>query len=233
MKELVSKDDLIKVIGKDNIFTRGLVSVAMKVLQLDKINKLYHPSADLNDQPFTEHMLKTYGVTYDDVTSELNVIPKEGPFIVVANHPFGGIEGVILFDAIAKIRPDFKMMTNFILSHVPNLKNVVIPVNPFTNNPEWGSSVGGIKAAMEHLAKGNGLGVFPAGEVSRYNGNDYPEDIEPRYKDLQIRIAVEMFAKRGAEGETSHSENGISRTYSSANISEDLLREITPKAGVI
>ena len=178
MKELVSKDDLIKVIGKDNIFTRGLVSVAMKVLQLDKINKLYHPSADLNDQPFTEHMLKTYGVTYDDVTSELNVIPKEGPFIVVANHPFGGIEGVILFDAIAKIRPDFKMMTNFILSHVPNLKNVVIPVNPFTNNPEWGSSVGGIKAAMEHLAKGNGLGVFPAGEVSRYNGNDYPEDIE-------------------------------------------------------
>jgi hypothetical protein len=67
----------------------------------------------------------------------------------------------------------------------------------------------------------------------RFPFGDYPEDIEPRYKDLQIRIAVEMFAKRGAEGETAHSENGISRTYSSANVSEDLLREITPKAGVV
>ncbi len=66
---------------------------------------------------------------------------------------------------------------------------------------------------------------FPFGEP--------PEDIENRYKDLQIRIAVEMFNKRGAEGEVAHSENGISRTYSSANVSEDLLKEITPKAGVV
>ena len=66
---------------------------------------------------------------------------------------------------------------------------------------------------------------FPFGEP--------PTDIEIKYKDLQIRIAVEMFNKRGAEGETAHSENGVSRTYSSANVSEDLLREITPKAGVV
>ena len=60
-----------------------------------------------------------------------------------------------------------------------------------------------------------------------------PEDIEPRYKDLQIRIAVEMFNKMGAEGQLSHSENGISRSYSSASVSEELLREITPKGGVV
>jgi hypothetical protein len=67
----------------------------------------------------------------------------------------------------------------------------------------------------------------------RYPFGNYPLDIEERYKDLQIRIAVEMYNKRGAEGETSHSENGVSRTYSSANVSEELLREITPKAGVV
>ena len=67
----------------------------------------------------------------------------------------------------------------------------------------------------------------------RFPFGDYPQEIEERYKDLQIRIAVEMFAKRGAEGETAHSENGVSRTYSSANVSEDLLREITPKGCVV
>lgn len=66
---------------------------------------------------------------------------------------------------------------------------------------------------------------FPFGEP--------PEEIENRYKDLQIRIAVEMYNKIGVEGQTSHSENGISRSYASASVSEDLLREITPKAGVV
>ena len=67
----------------------------------------------------------------------------------------------------------------------------------------------------------------------RFPFGEQPEEIEPKYKDLQIRIAVEMFNKRGAEGETAHSENGISRSYASANVSEDLLKEITPKAGVV
>lgn len=67
----------------------------------------------------------------------------------------------------------------------------------------------------------------------RFPFSDPPEELERRYNDLQIRIAVEMFNKRGAEGETSHSENGVSRSYSSAGVSEELLREITPKAGVV
>lgn len=67
----------------------------------------------------------------------------------------------------------------------------------------------------------------------RFPFGEHPEELESKYKDLQIRIAVEMFNKRGAEGETAHSENGVSRSYASANVSEDLLREITPKAGVV
>ena len=66
---------------------------------------------------------------------------------------------------------------------------------------------------------------FPFGEP--------PEEIESRYKDLQIRIALEMYNKIGVEGQTSLSENGVSRSYASASVSEDLLREITPKAGVV
>lgn len=67
----------------------------------------------------------------------------------------------------------------------------------------------------------------------RFPFSEWPDEIEDRYKDLQIRIAVEMFNKRGAEGETAHSENGVSRSYASANVSEDLLKEITPKVGVV
>lgn len=72
----------------------------------------------------------------------------------------------------------------------------------------------------------------------RYPLQDFPKDgsgntyVEDRYLDLQIRIAVELDAKAGAEGEAEHVENGISRRYERANISPSLLNEITPKAKV-
>ncbi len=67
----------------------------------------------------------------------------------------------------------------------------------------------------------------------RYPFGEVPEELERRYENLQIRIAVELYNKQGAEGEISHSENGISRGYSSAWISEELLNEVTPKAGIL
>jgi hypothetical protein len=67
----------------------------------------------------------------------------------------------------------------------------------------------------------------------RYPFGEQPTEIEKKYEDLQVRIAVELYNKRGVEGQTSHSENGVSRSYASASVSEELLREITPKAGVV
>lgn len=53
--------------------------------------------------------------------------------------------------------------------------------------------------------------------------------VENRYKNLQVRIAIELYNKQGVEGQTSHSENGISRSYSSSDISNDLLKQILPR----
>lgn len=65
----------------------------------------------------------------------------------------------------------------------------------------------------------------------RFPFEDWPDELENRYLGLQIRIAVDLFNKTGAEGELSHSENGVSRTYGAENVSTDLLNEITPRAG--
>ena len=66
----------------------------------------------------------------------------------------------------------------------------------------------------------------------RYPYHTWPEEVEPRYQDLQFRIALDLVNKLGAEGELVHSENGISRTYQSSWISEQLLSEVTPYAKV-
>ena len=158
-------------------FGTCVARMAYGVLRLGKINRLYDGAADYQGCEFADHLLENMNITIEVNPEQLENIPKEGGFVVVSNHPFGGIEGVMLLSTIAKVRPDFKLMANFILSHIPNLKDCFFSVNPFEKNPEWKSSVGGVKGAIQHIAAGNGLGVFPAGEVSRYHGHDYPEDL--------------------------------------------------------
>lgn len=68
---------------------------------------------------------------------------------------------------------------------------------------------------------------------NRFPYSEYPFDLEPRYKGLQIQIAVELFNKMGVEGQVNHGENGISRSWQSADISQDLLSRITPVAKVV
>lgn len=56
----------------------------------------------------------------------------------------------------------------------------------------------------------------------------HTDEVEPKYKNIQIEIAVELYNKRGAEGQTSHNENGISRSYENASVSDSLLSKIIP-----
>ena len=177
MRKVVTTSNLKQALGLKGIFGSCAAGMAYGFLRLGKINRLFDGAADYQGREFADHLLENMNITINVSPEQLENIPKEGGFVLVSNHPFGGIEGVMLLSAIAKVRPDFKVMANFILSHIPNLKECFFAVNPFEKNPEWKSSVGGIKGAIQHIAAGNGLGVFPAGEVSRYHGHDYPEDL--------------------------------------------------------
>ena len=57
--------------------------------------------------------------------------------------------------------------------------------------------------------------------------------VEERYEHIQIQIALELFSKMGAEGQTAHDENGINRTYEAADVSPSLLKRIVPKFGSV
>lgn len=177
MRKVVTNSDLKNALGMKGFFGTCVAGLAYGALRLGKINRLFDGAADYQGREFADHLLENMNITIDVSPEQLENIPKEGGFVVVSNHPFGGIEGVMLLSAIAKVRPDFKLMANFILAHIPNLKECFFSVNPFEKNPEWKSSVGGIKGTIQHIADGKGLGVFPAGEVSRYHGHDFPEDL--------------------------------------------------------
>lgn len=177
MTKLITSSEIKAALKLNGIVGTCASKILMHICGLNKTNRIHARLRQYDGHDFTEHFLKYLNISCNVSQKQLENIPKEGGFTIVSNHPFGGIEGIMLYDLIYKIRPDFKMMANFLLSKIPNLAPIFLPVNPFTDNPSLKSSVAGVKGAVMHLSEGKGLGIFPAGEVSRFHGNSYPEDI--------------------------------------------------------
>lgn len=146
----------------------GLANLLMEVMKINDVNKLYSQFHDLEGMDFVDGILNSLGIKIEIDEKELNNIPKDGAFIAIANHPYGGVEGLILLKILCAQRPDVKLMANFLLKKIPNLSDYFIAVNPF-ENVKNASSISGLKTTLEQLQQGNPIGIFPAGEVSAYN----------------------------------------------------------------
>ena len=138
----------------------------LKLTRISTINKRYQKNQHLSCQDFIDITLKEYKITYRIPKKDLKNIPKEGPFVSVSNHPFGGVEGLIILKTFHQVRPDYKALANYMLQQFKPLSKSIIAVNPFEEKNSKKSSLGGLKEAIFHLQKGNSFGVFPAGEVS-------------------------------------------------------------------
>jgi putative hemolysin len=166
--EIISKKDFKSATKLDKLMLPGLANLLMEVMKINDVNKLYTKFHELEGLDFVDGILDGLGIKIEIDEKELNNIPKEGAFIAIANHPYGGVEGLILLKILCMQRPDVKLMANFLLKKIPNLSDYFIAVNPF-ENVKNASSISGLKTTLEQLQLGNPIGIFPAGEVSAYN----------------------------------------------------------------
>jgi putative hemolysin len=155
---------------------KRLTDFIMKLFAFDKVNQLYDRSSEYTGPKFASGILNDLGVNYLVGNPEkLNNLPDNGAFITIANHPYGGLDGIILIDLIASIRPDYKFMVNRVLSLVKAMKENFISVMPVTNDKTalTATNINGIRKTLLHIRDGHPVGFFPSGAVSDFRLNSF------------------------------------------------------------
>ncbi|MFD0764094.1 lysophospholipid acyltransferase family protein [Mucilaginibacter lutimaris] len=165
--KIITTEEFAKATKLDTLKMPGLASMLMELMKINQVNQLFAQAQPKQGPEFVDAILKGCGIDIEFDERELRHIPKEGAFIAIANHPYGGIEGLILLKMLTMVRPDAKLMANFLLKKIPNLSDYFIAVNPF-ENVEHSSSISGLKNTLELLSNGTPIGIFPAGEVSTF-----------------------------------------------------------------
>ncbi len=167
--DLIDSKEFSKTIHLDKIGLAGLSKLLMGALKLNKINEIYEKHKDKSSKDFIDALLQELEIDIECPSADLSKIPEKGPAIITCNHPLGGIDGLAVIKVISEVRPDFKIMANFLLSSVKPLNEFFISVNPYENTSELKVSYKGLREAINHLKEGGVLCIFPAGGVSSYD----------------------------------------------------------------
>lgn len=144
-----------------------LESVMEKTCYLDHLNRLYATLPETRDErDFLRIVLELFKINYHVADQGLTRIPREGGLIIVANHPFGAIEGVIMAAMLRGLRDDVKILANGLLQRIPEIRDLFIGVDVLSGRAATQRNISPMKEAMRWVDKGGVLVVFPAGEVA-------------------------------------------------------------------
>lgn len=158
-----------------NSFDDPWTSTAIRVIEwftgkitiLRMVRRFERQNGNHRGQRFWKGALDVMGIDLTTPDAQLANIPKEGPVVVVANHPHGMVDGMILAELIGRVREDYRILTRSVLTGLDETAtSFMIPV-PFPHDPEAQRKMVEMRAAaMAYLKDGGVVALFPSGVVS-------------------------------------------------------------------
>lgn len=115
---------------------------------------------------FFDLAIKALSVDLRYDAQRLAALPKVGPLVVIANHPFGVLDGIIMCALMRKARPDFLTLANAVLLRAPEFRDHILPIDFSPSKEAARANASSRSKALEHLKSGGCMVIFPAGAIS-------------------------------------------------------------------
>jgi putative hemolysin len=145
-----------------------LTDTLLQVFKYSNLSKAYSESHNLDPILLINSLLDQLDLKIDLPEEDKKNIPAGGPFIALSNHPFRGIDSMLLYKLIHEKRSDLRILGSHLLWNIEPLREIIIPVNTYETRSQAKSSLPGIRASIEHLRKGHCIGIFPTAEDSKH-----------------------------------------------------------------
>lgn len=142
---------------------------------------------------FFDVMVARYGLKLDVVRGALEDIPRDGPLIVIANHPYGILDGLVLGHILNRTRGDFKVLANAVFDRGPDLQNHILPISFDETREAVALNLETRRQALSYLGAGGAIGIFPGGTVST-GAKPFSKPMDPCWRSFTAR----MIAKSNA-----------------------------------
>ena len=171
---------------------RNVVGSLELLLGRKKIEKIYHElkSNSLNTDDFFSNALKRAGIDVSYDQEKFNCIPKAGPLVIIANHPFGIIDGLIICDLIMRARKKFKIILHAMLCQDRDLAKYFIPIDFSESKIAIKNNIKSKKLALASLYQDIPVIIFPSGGVSTANKFGFGKVIEEPWKKFTAKLIM-------------------------------------------
>ena len=138
-------------------------------------------------QGFFEVMARRYGLSLQVDAGSLTHIPRRGPVIMIANHPYGILDGLMMGRILSHRRDNFKIMAHSVFNKVPELSDKLLPISFDGDKPALAMNLDTRRTALDYLAQGCAIGVFPGGTVSTA-ARPFSEPMDPSWHGFTARM---------------------------------------------
>lgn len=179
--------------------TGRLGSVLIRVMEnstgrLSLIRRAAGYEADVaRGRSFWDVIPERFGLALQVVDGRLDSIPSHGPVIVISNHPFGILDGLMMGHILDRVRGDFRILANSVFRKAEALDRVVLPISFEETKEAVKLNLATRAAALDYLAQGGAIGVFPGGTVST-SARPFSRPMDPAWRNFTAK----MVAKSGA-----------------------------------
>ncbi len=152
----------------DSRLKHFVISTVEKLTGRDYLQNIYNQLHEETPNPFDvwENALDKLDIKMDFDHSQLEKAPRQGPVIFVANHPFGVVDGAIMCHLVTRVRRDYFLLVNEVLSHEPIMKGHLLPVDFRGNDEALATNLETKERTTERLRNGEALAIFPSGGVA-------------------------------------------------------------------